>query len=102
MKKCVALLAFLCAGSVFAGASSSPPVVSDSAMNLPACFVELNTERELVLINARHVQRISAINQTMSIILIGGQRETISYPSKEAAIAAARRFAQSFQNCKAT
>lgn len=100
MKKYVALFAFLFTGAAFAGASSSPPAVANTPANAPACFVELKTERELILINAYQVQKISATADVMTISLIGGKFESIVYPSKEAAVAAARRFAQNFQRCR--
>ena len=100
MKKYVALLTFMVGSSAFAGASSNPPAVTNTPANAPACFVELKTERELILINAYQVQKISATADVMTISLIGGKFESIVYPSKEAAVAAARRFAQNFQRCK--
>lgn len=88
-------------GLVFAGATpATSAVVTEPAKSIKPCFIEFNTSSEAIFFNVHHVQRFSVVNTNLYIIFGSGSREAISYPSKEAALEAARRLVAKSQECK--
>ena len=100
-KLTVAGIVLSLSGLVFAGTTpAAPAVVAEAAKAIKPCFIEFNTSSEAIFFNVNHVQRFSVVNTNLYITFGNGSREVISYPSKEAALEAARRLVAKSQECK--